>query len=382
MYRKKANSTSISPTVHCSPFTVHCRRAFTLVELLVVITIIALLAGLTIPAVNAAREAARRAQCVDRMRQVGIAFNTYAHQNKGLPGFINKLLPGDVRAATAASGRICRLSWVEEILPQLGEPQRYTVLTTAGRTPSTDVSKATVLLPIVLCPSDKDKIGTTETPLSFVVNCGPWYNNGATADQLLASPSCTTGQVNYFSLFTDRRETASRRTKIEDIPDGTSNTIMLSENLQAGTWYKKDEYNGNENDVNSWAYLSGGLWGIRHTYVVEDVGFLWFNSCNVTTNATGDYLASPGGSAIVRINFLRKPTPPTSAQHRARYARPSSNHPQIVNMLYADGTVKPMDDDIGLGPYLSAVCPDDQKALLSVYDGLGYTATDFTKTTW
>ena len=58
--------------------TTRSRRGFTLVELLVVIAIIGILIGLLLPAINAAREAGRRASCMSKVRQIALAFNTYA----------------------------------------------------------------------------------------------------------------------------------------------------------------------------------------------------------------------------------------------------------------------------------------------------------------
>ena len=67
------------------------RGAFTLVELLIVVVIISMLAGLLIPAVNYAREAARRTQCINNQKNLGIGLSSYATNNNGLPGYLNQL---------------------------------------------------------------------------------------------------------------------------------------------------------------------------------------------------------------------------------------------------------------------------------------------------
>ena len=328
------------------------RPAFTLVELLVVITVIAMLAGLIIPAVNGAREAARRAQCLDRMRQIGIALHTYEKANNGLPGYMNRLpISGDIQ-----------LSWATAILAELGESKRYELL--SANTPTLE---STTALPILLCPSaQKTGQDGSPPPLSFVVNCGPASTS--------ASRTFVGSTVAKFSLFADRRVTAiNKKMKLEDIKDGTSHTILLTENLQASTWH------------NSWLAISandsvetatGSGDHVRSNDQIASFGFVWNNETDK------EVLPTAPAKWIVRINGQRS----TSALGGIFYARPSSNHPGLVNMLYADATVRTMNDDVGLGIYLSAVCPDDAAALGQMPGGLDYglsgSVNPFTLPSW
>src|SRR5262245_11107518 len=99
-----------------APLTFERRPAFTLIELLVVIAIIGLLVALLLPAIQAARESARRNQCQNNLKQLGLALNNYAEMKKKYP---NGVADGTVGFVDDGFG------WAVWLLPQLEEQPLY-----------------------------------------------------------------------------------------------------------------------------------------------------------------------------------------------------------------------------------------------------------------
>jgi prepilin-type N-terminal cleavage/methylation domain-containing protein len=129
------------------------RKGFTLIELLVVIAIIAVLIALLLPAVQQAREAARRSQCKNNLKQLGIALHNYHDTFSGLP-------PGAIQVFETTGQN--EATWISMILPYIDQQPLYNranfsscfgCVASPGNPAYEIVSP---LIPMMLCPSDKD----------------------------------------------------------------------------------------------------------------------------------------------------------------------------------------------------------------------------------
>lgn len=199
---------------------------FTLIELLVVIAIIAILIALLLPAVQQAREAARRTQCKNNLKQLGLAMHNY-HDSLG------QLPPGSIRSSADVFNREGSIpagltnqwwqdfSWVPMVLPYLDQAPVYNQYNFSyGFSGTVNRAAAKVRLEALACPSDGAKPGEfTSTGFArwrynYAVNYGN-TNYGQVAN----------GSVNFGGAPFAPRGSA----KFSDITDGTSNTLMVSE---------------------------------------------------------------------------------------------------------------------------------------------------------
>jgi prepilin-type N-terminal cleavage/methylation domain-containing protein/prepilin-type processing-associated H-X9-DG protein len=223
---------------------------FTLVELLVVIAIIGVLIALLLPAVQAAREAARRMQCVNNMKQWTLA----AHNHHDIKQYLPAVQTGGETVKNATNNNCNRFGVHYALLPFL-EQQTYRDAidnhATAPWLPSISNIR-TVPISTLLCPSDSNNrtiamIGSARNHQAAKSNIvvshadgvarlqqndsnRQWSWNGTLKRAELTSKNSDQGDLTHRAIFY-----YTRRTGLEEITDGTSNTILISESV-TGEW--------------------------------------------------------------------------------------------------------------------------------------------------
>jgi prepilin-type N-terminal cleavage/methylation domain-containing protein/prepilin-type processing-associated H-X9-DG protein len=205
------------------------RKGFTLVELLVVIAIIGILVALLLPAVQAARESARRTQCVNNLKQIGIAFQNYHDAMRRLP-------PGYLAAGPYVDGQTDTTpgwGWAAFLLPHMEQGPVYQLasFTLPIQQPANAVAVQTRIA-AYLCPSDTvpDAAYAVPNPSGVVVgSAGP------------ASYAACTGS-DAFEVFAATGDGVFYRnsgTTFADIRDGTTFTILAGDRafgISKGIW--------------------------------------------------------------------------------------------------------------------------------------------------
>jgi len=195
------------------------RKAFTLIELLVVIAIIAILMGLLLPAVQKVRAAANRIQCVNNLKQMGLACHNYHDALGGLPPGYTAQLPYVDGATDTFPG----WGWGGMLLPFLEQDNLYKSINfNASIASPENASAIRTMIKTYLCPADQTPSAAFPLPDSF--------GNAL----VIAAPSsyaaCVGGNETDVEAATGLGIFyRNSRTRLTDITDGTSNTLMIGE---------------------------------------------------------------------------------------------------------------------------------------------------------
>jgi len=206
------------------------QRGFTLIELLVVIAIIGVLVALLLPAVQAAREAARRMQCRNNLKQIGLAMHNYHDAHLTLP-------PGNFDTVAnwvglpPCPGQPVGLfgsreaSWMQRILPYIDQGNLYNSFVNqmnSGSVPANQYTNAGTPIPTLMCPSDPANPKTVN--ISGLVHFSGNYVMCAGSQYWGNNPNDACASLQRNGLFF----TVSK-VQFKDVADGLSNTILGSE---------------------------------------------------------------------------------------------------------------------------------------------------------
>ncbi len=308
--------------------------AFTLIELLVVIAIIAVLISLLLPAVQSAREAARRAQCVNNLKQLGLAVHNYESANSSLPtGRIYGPRPGQsandfpyiFAGAQNTTWFMLMMPFIEQ--GNLANSLNFSLGAEGPTTPLpvgffANSTVSTTKISSFQCPSDQ--------PRTFRIN--PGYAGGALSGFAMTKGNYAGnwGNTSWGQNFAGLSATTAVYQKsafghanvtIQQFTDGTSNSILVSEVLQ-----------GAEFDARGmmWSTVMGGC-----AY-----------TSRFTPNGTKDFLNRmngfdymPNAPGLFCVNEAMMPCV-SNGTDVDQFAGSRSRHPGGVNVGFADGSVR------------------------------------------
>ncbi|MEO2025234.1 MAG: DUF1559 domain-containing protein [Fuerstiella sp.] len=331
------------------------RRAFTLIELLVVIAIIAILIALLLPAVQQAREAARRTQCKNNLKQIGVALHNYHDVHSMFP---QAKVVGDMNY-NGCPGWIegSGFSWRVMILPMIEQAPLFNAntdfdvgISTCGPFRPGAARRLTLLrttMPAFLCPSDATLFFRTEKPTNYPGIAG-------SRGERITGQSVNTSAHHWKALQANQGMMSWRGTSFRDVVDGTSNTAMVGE-VHRGVLFNR--YSGGPSNVTGqrckWWAAESGFCGADTWRSPNAANPTKGNNKGQTApqNGTANDDACTGGSGpcadqVSWVDDLANNTPGNRGV--------SSAHTGGAQILFGDGSVHFVNDSMDTGVWRGA----------------------------
>ena len=369
------------------------RRGFTLIELLVVIAIIAVLIALLLPAVQSAHEAARRAQCTNNLKQIGLGLHNYHQAIGSFPqgsSDQSAYIPFNYSGGSGGTGVTSAWgAWSAqaEMLPYMEQTSVYNAINFSfigawGPGQYINGTSYTTIIPFFLCPSDtnaayggRPAVYTNDPPNinsyrgSIGTTTNVWGQNAGHAAcepdpfNMYPANNCkpySTGLFVYYLTF-----------GVQDIADGTSNTIAFAESLVGSVNYNVITAYNRNNDVD-------GVQGLGPAEVPNAITLplatltAALNTCTqayqvgqqTAVNVSVGNRWGWGGTGETLFNTIVPPNSkqwawntcqtcgPPCAPSEAPFSNAQSNHPGGVNVMMGDGSVRFIKDSINMQTWM------------------------------
>ena len=253
------------------------RRGFTLVELLVVIAIIGVLVALLLPAVQAARESARRTQCSNNVKQIGLALHNFHDTHNSLP-------PGAIDATAPATNSVrvkfnatfpTEHGWAVFLLPYIEQKNLYDQYTFQSDWRATGPNQLVRESPIgtFICPSSpipKRFDNFTAAPFTVKAAAGDYFVINDVSTALIAPGLIDNQQAAVLDgVMTIISDTLPSTQRFSEITDGLSNTFWITEDAGRPTRYRKRKNLGGRFSGAGWADRDNE--GILHGFTDDGV---------------------------------------------------------------------------------------------------------------
>jgi prepilin-type processing-associated H-X9-DG protein len=319
--------------------------AFTLVELLVVVTIIGMLVALLLPAIQSVRSNAETTQCATNLRELALAMIGYESAKGYFPGYVQRLKRGNGTPATAGFDVATRTVFVRT-LPEGEVPVEFSwatmLLTRIERQDIWDQIVAaddSIQPPIrsvglFICPADFEALAVPDRPaLSYVGNTGAWDFDEKIRDGRFLRGDGVGDTANNGVLL--NLTSGNRKSSLSSIRDGVATTLLLSENIHRN-------YDWPILGKPPWfSWLSGDFYEMTYQGCAEQqFGMVW-----VVSESPKPGGLEPKLSEQQRINGNEGDLTDFRAFF-PNFARPASNHNGGVNVAFCDGHTQFMRDNI------------------------------------
>jgi prepilin-type N-terminal cleavage/methylation domain-containing protein len=327
----------------------HSRRGFTLIELLVVIAIIAILIALLLPAVQQAREAARRTQCRNNFRQIGLALHNYHDAHR--------VFPFGKGPSYAGAPVYARWSQHALILPYVDQAPLFNSINFSypPETPGmagvinfmpphvnangANAAASRALVPVFICPSDvAPGTGSAGWPgqNNYVANQGGWLCDRS--DQPAAPTDNSPGEVQTGIFYYLSRVSSA------DVLDGMSQTVFFSEKLR-GVGVPDSDTDmyviPHQTSLDATWQTCNAINPATATPLTSKWGFSWVMGENCCTQY--NHVAVPNSYTCGGVGF------PGTMTNMAMQVPPSSRHEGGVHVMMGDGSGHFLSENVDLG---------------------------------
>lgn len=350
--------------------------AFTLVELLVVITIIGMLVALLLPAVQHARERGRQLTCLNNIKNISLAAFSYDSSKGQVPGLtqiikrgidkngkgeyatvnynsterkfvVTSFIAAGASATTTELRNISGFSWATMLLPKMERSDIWDQIVSPPRD-NNGVAQEVLIPPIdtFVCPSDRDVTTQPDLPgLSYSGNSGGWDPRASTGLLDIGPNKGDTAENGVFHDMAgyDRLGLKSPKVRLSNINDGSGTTLMFAENI-----HKTYDPTSPSSSAPAFGWLAGNT--------EQQLGFVWVVPTSPATSPV------PGNS-VRDQEALNRADAVTYQADIPRYARPASAHSGGVNVAFCDGHSDFLRDDIDYKVYQQLMTPWGRKCV-------------------